>query len=142
MNFLIGREKGTEKSEVALLIEQSRARDQERERQLQLQAEEEARMQELRSGRGRRSEDQGSPQEEGLEEDDSDMEQFEETFEPRTPTADLDGVLGAQYSRQATSLSPVEFDIDNLKLRREKSARRRLNNIICCSFLLSFISAK
>lgn len=123
MNFLIGREKGNEKSEVALLIEQSRARDQERERQLQLQAEEDARRQELRSGgRGRLSDIHGSAGEEGLEDDDSDMEHFEESYphEPRTPTADLDGELGAQYSRQATSLSPVEFDIDNLKLRRKK----------------------
>ncbi|GAU89046.1 hypothetical protein RvY_01642 [Ramazzottius varieornatus] len=120
VNFLIGREKGNEKSEVALLIEQSRARDQERERQMQLQAVEDARRQELRSGgRGRLSDIHGSPGEEGLEDDDSDMDQFEESYphEPRTPTADLDGELGAQYSRQATSLSPVEFDIDNLKLR-------------------------
>ena len=33
VNFLIGRERGTEQSEVAQLIEQSRARDAEREQQ-------------------------------------------------------------------------------------------------------------
>lgn len=38
MNFLIGRERGDEKSEVAQLIEQSRARDAEREQQAAAEA--------------------------------------------------------------------------------------------------------
>ena len=72
---------------------------------------------------GDESRDFGEEEEEEEEECLSGSEDFQESYQPQTPTADLDGPQGKQYDRtplhrpSTGGLSPVEFDIDNLKLR-------------------------
>jgi hypothetical protein len=109
-------------SEVAHLIEQSRSRDAERERQA-LEAEAERAHADLQrmseSARHFMEDSQFEDESRDFGDDDSEVD-FQEGYQPQTPTADLDGLLGKQYERRIAatgSLSPVEFDIDNLKLR-------------------------
>lgn len=117
---MIGRERGTEMSEVAQLIEQSRARDEERQR---LVAEHEHQdLLRMSHAAMHFMDEKGADGSASFEADDNSdtTDEFHEGYEPHTPTADLGGGLGKQYDRQVAatgSLSPVEFDIDNLKLR-------------------------
>ncbi|OQV23782.1 Neurabin-1 [Hypsibius exemplaris] len=122
VNFVIGRERGTELSEVAQLIEQSRARDAEKERQAETERAQDDLQRMSESARLFMDDSPGADAchefADGQETDDSEENDFP-GYQPQTPTADLDG-MGRQYECKIAangSLSPVEFDIDNLKLR-------------------------
>ncbi|XP_055342356.1 neurabin-1-like [Paramacrobiotus metropolitanus] len=128
VRFVIGREKANEQSEVASLIEQSRARDKER----QAEAEALADLRNFHQQQQQHADEVHSFAAEG------DEPVFEEDYEPHTPSADLehDLVYPGQHQQQAEfaarlsaaqdgrGLSPVAFDVDSLQLRLAEAQQK------------------